>query len=505
MSDEAVSLRDINWRETFPFTHLFRAFRVAVHPSKLILALIALGCLWCGGLVLDAVWNHNHQVTPAESRMLNHREYRGSNALEQSSVIEQYLAQNALGVHSYGTVVDTDDSERYGIFRTFFAYEVDRANSVLMFRGGAYQSFESIWEFVVEGPLWLWKAHWFFALLYTAWFLLIWSVFGGAIARIAAVHVARDEKISVRSALTFSVSKVLSFIFAPVIPVLIVLGIGIVIAIAATILLHIPYVGPILAGLFFCFALLGGFVVTLVVLGTIGGFNLMYPTIGVEGSDSFDAISRSFSYVFARPWRMLWYTGVAIVYGAICYLFVRFFVWMVLAATWFFMSWLLGPHNHPHQPAVVWPSIWPPPMADPMDSLLYKPDFEHLKGTESAAAGLIVFWNYIVIGLIGAFAISFYFSANTIVYYLMRREVDATELDDVYVEETEDALDEPVAPASDTASTSPAMVIKEASTVRVYETEEGAPAPTEAPPPATGPSPESIIPPGDTPPGSPGV
>ncbi len=52
MPDEAVSSRDINWRETFPFTHLFRAFRVAVHPSKLILALVALGCLWCGGLIL---------------------------------------------------------------------------------------------------------------------------------------------------------------------------------------------------------------------------------------------------------------------------------------------------------------------------------------------------------------------------------------------------------------------------------------------------------------------
>ena len=37
--------------------------------------------------------------------------------------------------------------------------------------------------------------------------------------------------------------------------------------------------------------------------GTVGGFGLMYPTVAVEGSDSFDAISRSFSYVFARPWR----------------------------------------------------------------------------------------------------------------------------------------------------------------------------------------------------------
>jgi hypothetical protein len=372
-----------------------------------------------------------------------------------------------------------------------------QANRVLMFKGGFNGPFESIWEFVAVGPLWLWSNHWLFAILYTIWFLLVWSIFGGAISRIAAVHVARDEKISVRHALAFSVSKVLSFVFAPVIPVAIVLGIGIGIAVASTILLHIPWIGPILAGLFFCLALLGGFVITLVTLGTIGGFNLMYPTVAVEGSDSFDAISRSFSYVFARPWRMLWYTGVSVVYGAICYLFVRFFVWIMLAATWFFVSWFLGHHGPPGElkhPADVWPMIWPQPgigfngATDPNNPLPYSPAYNALKGTEAVAAGLIVWWVYIVIGLIGAFAISFYFSANTIIYYLMRREVDATELDDVYVEEADDEVEAPAAPAG--------VKIRETSTVRVYETEEGAPAPAEPSSPESSPA-------ADPPPGGP--
>ena len=66
MADEAVTLRDINWREAFPFTHLFRAFRVAVHPSKLVIGLVLLACLWCGGLVLDAIWPGKYQVTTKE-------------------------------------------------------------------------------------------------------------------------------------------------------------------------------------------------------------------------------------------------------------------------------------------------------------------------------------------------------------------------------------------------------------------------------------------------------
>ena len=464
MADDGVTLREINWRQAFPFTHLFRAFRVAVHPSKIVLALMLLGGLWCGGLVLDAIWPARYQVT-AEQR------------------IELYTSQGTLDTYDRAALRRARSSAagpdvRYGIFTTFFDHEVRRANQVLTYpangRGAAIISdnraaagvveyrndpFEAVWQFVAVGPLWLWSTHWLFALIYTAWFLFLWSVLGGAISRIAAVHVARDEKISVRQALTFSGSKLLSFIFAPVIPVLIILGIGALIGVVSLVLLHIPYAGPIAVGLLFFLALLGGFVVTLVTLGTLGGFNLMYPTVAVEGSDSFDAISRSFSYVFARPWRMLWYTLVAVVYGAICYLFVRFFVWMMLSATWFFVNWFLT-----GQPRTYWPAIWPQPH-DPLWPMPYSPDYDSLKWTDKVGAGLIVWWVYLVIGLVGAFAISFYFSANTIIYYLMRREVDATELDDVYVEETEDEVDEGGASAAPGAT-----VVAESTTVRVYQT-----------------------------------
>jgi hypothetical protein len=429
MADEAVTLREINWREAFPFTNLFRAFRIAIHPSKLIIALLALACLWCGGKVLDAVWPAKYQASATDLPLVS------SDIADAIRMRTEYLDQ-MLHAEGHEPKAEAPAVPHVGIFHKFFNFEVVQANSILMFRGGAYETFESAWQFVAVGPLWLWSSHWVFALLYTSWFLLIWSVFGGAISRIAAVHVARDEKISVRQAVSFSVSKVLSFICAPIIPVLIILIVGVIIAIAATILLHIPYVGPPIAAFFFFLALLGGFIITLVLLGTLGGFNLMYPTVAVEGSDSFDAISRSFSYVFARPWRMLFYTLVSIVYGGVCYLFVRFFVWMVLAVTWFFMTWFLGPNG---QPAKYFPMMWPQP-TDPLKTLTYMPAYDTLKGSEALAAGLMSWWIYLVIGLVGAFAISFYFSSNTLIYYLMRREVDATDLDDVYVEEMDDEI-----------------------------------------------------------------
>src|SRR5207302_10494442 len=118
-----------------------------------------------------------------------------------------------------------------------------RQHRVGLARGEEPAVFSSIWNFLVVGPGWLWGRHLLFALLFSAWFLVIWSVFGGAIARIAAVHVARDEKMSVRQALRFSTSKLLSFLFAPLIPLIIVMVIGVIISAVAWCLLHIPVVG----------------------------------------------------------------------------------------------------------------------------------------------------------------------------------------------------------------------------------------------------------------------
>jgi hypothetical protein len=255
------------------------------------------------------------------------------------------------------------------------------------------------------------------------------------------------RKLSVRQGLSFAVSKFLSFISAPMIPLIIVIGIGLVVAIVAGIAFLIPWLGEVIVGAFFFLALAAGFVMTLVLIGTAGGFNLMYPTIAVEGSDSFDAISRSFSYVYAKPWRMLFYSAVGLAYGAITYLFVRLFIYLTLLLTWFFVGLFVFRHATSEQN--LWPALMPHPS---FVSLPYETNTDALTPAGSLGAFLIAFWNYLAISMLGAFAISFYFSVNTIIYYLMRREVDATELDDVYLEQPdEDFQETPVAPSVSTA------------------------------------------------------
>ena len=559
MADEPQQIRGINWRDAFPFTHLFRAFRIAVHPSKLMLGLIALLSLYAGGRLLDGLWPARHlafQDRPGQSSEVylyeetvdgggSAGEFAAERARRREAIETAYAArlaelkietdpqraaEDARRARRLGEVEDklllnrsdargrieadysqavavakklTNEADRaraeraaratrdarlrevyratyddwreakqikgIGLFHAFFAYEAECVYGVVraVVNGdwvgsdggtGRGSVVENVRNFFVVGPMWLMRHHPLYFVLFTLLFLTIWAIFGGAIARIAAVHVARDEKLSVRAALAFSLGKFLSFVSAPLIPLVIVLIVGLVPLLAGA-LSSIPYLGPIfniLMGALFVLILAAGFVMTLVLLGTFGGFNLMYPTIAVEGSDSFDAISRSFSYVYARPWRMLLYTLVAIIYGALCYLFVRLFIWLMLSLTHHFVGagmWADAPSGAP-----LWSTMWP----GPTERLSYDVDFLTLRGDQDVAAGLVAFWVYLAVGMLGAFAISFYFTANTIIYYLMRHEVDATELDDVYLDQSEEDFADATAPPA-TATASPIVAASSSS------------------------------------------
>src|SRR5438874_13168948 len=100
MADDVQTVRRINWREALPFTHLFRAFRIAIHPSKLVLGLLALLGLYCGGRILDELWR-------PRSRAISNEVY----------IYERYAAKG--GMDNYGvTFLDARWSEREQIERS---------------------------------------------------------------------------------------------------------------------------------------------------------------------------------------------------------------------------------------------------------------------------------------------------------------------------------------------------------------------------------------------------
>jgi len=366
----------------------------------------------------------------------------------------------------------------------------------------AWWSIKSIFLTLV----WIVHDHPFFALIYLPLVLVLFSFFGGAAARVAAVQFARDEKISFKEALKFSMKKKISFIVSPLIPLLIVGVIALITALVA-LLINIPWAGEILAAVPFFLALLGGFIMALVVVGTVAGFPLMHPTIAVEGSDAFDAISRSFSYVYSRPWTAGFYAAVALAYGAIAYMFVRFFVWLLLFLTHASISmgvFAKRPVDQPEDSKIIqskFEIMW----ASPSYDNLFDTHLEYAYNpTEKFASCIIGLWVYLVLFLMAAFVLSYLYSQATIIYYLLRNQVDATELDDVYLEEPEEEFTEmtspaPAAPTKPSDPPAPKIELPMASATPSSPTPAPAPAPApEAPkeeplqvsmPPADAPAP----------------
>ncbi|MFA6132940.1 MAG: hypothetical protein WC869_02850 [Phycisphaerae bacterium] len=546
MANDPHELRGINWNEVFPFTHIFKSFRIAMHPSKLMLALAAVVLVYFCGRVMDGMWGaagsramrgeiDKYLAVPAGefsaakadwkngrieavARLAAdaHREAHDLTAFTQSlpygpfsDAFREKLAkanadEKAGQYESRSASFYLEDARKswrkvYVAARRDADDEADRISDLLAqtrkekkeydadynkgmqlltarekafteqaqaIRGnGIFQSLliheatcinnaiSSVWHanllggLIVEGEAggflywvirgvkgaaWMLSQHCVFGIIFLAVALAAWALFGGAIHRIAALQFARDEKMSMSQALRFSSGKFISFFSAPLIPLGLILLLGLLLAIGGLVL-NLWGVGAFIAGLLFFLAIIAGFAIAFLIVGLVCGSSLMYPAIAVEGSDNFDAISRGFSYVFDRPWRAAWYGLVAVVFGSVWYLVVRVFAWLALASAHYFANWgVFTGGKGLGEGATRLDVLWSAPTL--MD--LHGPfNWAIMSGGEKAGAFLVAFWVYLVSALLGAFLLSYIASSTTIIYCLLRRKVDATEMNEVYIEE----------------------------------------------------------------------
>jgi hypothetical protein len=360
----------------FLFPKIFQTFRIAIHWKALTIAFLAVAVICLVGRVMDLI------------------------------VVAASGSQGEIGVFSMLWRIAIGSFN--GAIASLFAFDI------LGVAGNIADYFTAVGT--------TFKDHYIYCIIFFVVKLAVISVCGGAICRIAALQFARGEKPGLFEALRFSTKKFTSFFTVPLTPVCVIIVTGAFIFLIGLIG-NIPRVGELIMGIFMFFSLIAGTLITVFLIGTIAGFNLMFPAVACDGSDSFDAISRSFSYVYAKPWKMGFYTAVAAVYGSICYMFVRFFAFLMLLVTHQLLQFgILGDNS---KLTAIWagPSFWN--LLGPASSIT-------ANWTQSIAAFLIHLCLLAIIGLVVSFVISFYFSANTIIYALMRNRVDNTALDDVY-------------------------------------------------------------------------
>jgi hypothetical protein len=384
------------------FPKIFQTFRMAIQPTKLIIAFLALAIICLAGWVMD----FSETVVATEG------------AQGKITELDKYMT-NPAQVDSY---IEGSKSRGAGVFSTLWRFAATK------FQGAV----DSVFAFDVPGVVkniadyfkaveWALRHHFVYCIIFFVIKLAVISIAGGAICRIAALQSARGEKPGLTEALRFSIKRFTSFFTAPLVPVGIIIFIGLFIFLLGLIG-NIPWAGELIMGIFVPLALIAGALIAVLLIGAFAGFNLMFPAVAYDGSDCFDAISRSFSYVYAKPWRMGFYTAIGAIYGAICYTFVRFFAFLLLWITHWSLQ--LGVWGNDKLTA-----IWGEPH---LRNLLVPPNWEALNWPQSIAAFLIYLCSLAVVGLLVSFIISFYFSANTIIYSLMRNKVDNTALDDIY-------------------------------------------------------------------------
>ncbi len=362
--------------DNFLFPKIFQTFRIAIHWKTLTIAFLAVAVICLIGWIMDLI------------------------------VVAASGSHGEIGVFSMLWHIAIESFN--GAIASLFAFDILRvAENITGYFAAVGSTFED---------------HYIYCIIFCVVKLAVISICGGAICRIAALQFARGEKPGLTEALRFSAKKFTSFFTVPLAPVGIIIVTGVFIFLLGLIG-NIPRVGELIMGIFMFVTLIAGALITVFLIGTIAGFNLMFPAVACDGSDCFDAISRSFSYVYAKPWRMSFYTAVAAVYGSICYMFVRFFAFLLLLVTHQLLQFgILGDNS---KLTAIWagPSFW---------NLLGPASSTTANWTQSLAALLVHLYLLAIIGLVVSFIISFYFSANTIIYALMRNRVDNTALDDVY-------------------------------------------------------------------------
>jgi hypothetical protein len=246
-------------------------------------------------------------------------------------------------------------------------------------------------------------------LLAALWGVVVWSLLGGAIARIAVVQAARGERIGLPEALRFAIRKAVPLLSAPLSPLVGVAFFAVLVALFG-LLYRIPTLGPVIAGALAFLPLLAGLTMALILFGLAVGWPLMPASVAAETEDGFDSLSRAFAYVHQRPVPYAAYLALAWVLGTAGLVVVDLFAGMVGGLTEWGLSFS-APGN------------------------LLSTLFGALPGAgpTSTAGRLHTFWLSLVSLLAHAWIFSYFWTVVTRIYLLLRRDVDGTSWDDVAI------------------------------------------------------------------------
>jgi hypothetical protein len=243
------------------------------------------------------------------------------------------------------------------------------------------------------------------------WFLLVWSIVATAITRHVALRLVDEELPGLLQAVRYGSQKWLASFNAAAFVFLGLAALSVPGALLG-LLMRFDW-GLAVAGAIWPLVLLGAVVLAILAVGLAAGWPLMVSAVGVERGDSFQAISTAFSYLYQRPIHFAFYSliscGVAVLAFFAAALFADTTLTFALWATSFGMG-----HDR---------------TADVIGAVV--------RGAADPRWGIqaLQFWTDGLRAILAAFGWGYFWAIAPAIYLLLRQDVDATELDEIVLDE----------------------------------------------------------------------
>ena len=394
MPEERVVLRAVSWREFCPWLIITRAFGLSISLQLLTLATI--------GVLATPVgwWVFSHLLFDVDRGIIHDRD--SSAALNHvANDFSRWPGQltETVGLPPSPPAVPQDVA---GVIQELVSGPVY----------GIWQRMNApYWRLIVDASLSLRGLT--LALLGALWTLVVWAFIGSAITRSAALQLSVEQRPTLPQVLRYASVKVGSYVASPLLPILLVMAIAAILAVTTGIFARWNW-SLWISGVLWGPGLIATFVMAVVLLGLTVAWPLMWPTISTEGTDAFDALSRSYSYTFQRPLHYLFYSMVAALIGTLGWFFVYHFSEWIIDLSFWSASWIAT--------------------ADRIDEIR-----SVISGRSTNQNGLLFgakimgLWVGLVRTIAMAFTYSYFWTSVTAIYLLLRRDVDQTETDEVYL------------------------------------------------------------------------
>ncbi len=373
------TIRRIDWQELMPVVVLLRIFNAATGLRVLFLAGVGVLLTLAAGLLFNMI-------------VLQQTETTLSNIYKTPAYIEPIvlLQQDSKGESNVmGIMPDTYCAQR----SIFVPWELFGTAGVRPFSFQECDGSERVLAFC-----------WLLMLA------LIWSFFGGLICRFVALRLTVNESESLGDTRRFMQKCGGGFLAGFILVLLGVLCCLIPVKLAG-LAFSVPILNLIVACLFPVVLLFAFFAVVLL-FGLLVGWPLLLASVAVDGADGFEAVSRTYSYVYQRPLHYFLYWIFAGMLGLLGFILVSIFVDTIVA---------LSVHVGGFSDAI-------DSTASPMFSAI------PMSGVGShlpLPALIVTAWCAVLHMVKMAFLFAWFWTSSVTIYLLLRRSVDATPLVEV--------------------------------------------------------------------------